>query len=57
MINVKKLITKIIFFIKVIKRVVIYFKVLYKQLIKVYKKIELHEKNDFFFFLCLLFLL
>ena len=57
MINVEKLIVKIIFFIKIIKRAVICFKILYKQLMKVCKETELHEKDDFTFFLCLLFLL
>ena len=57
MINVKKLIINIIFFIKIIKRAVIYFKILCKQLTKTCKKTELHEKNNFFFILCLLLLL
>ena len=57
MINIKKLIIKIIFFIKVIKRAIICFKILCKQLMKAYKKIELYEKNDFIFFLYLLSLL
>ena len=57
MINIKKLIVKIIFFIKIIKKVVICFKILYKQLTKAYKKTELHEKDNSTFFLCLLFLL
>ena len=57
MINAEKLIAKIIFFMKIIKRTVVYFKILYKQLMKACKKTELHEKNSFFFFLCLLSLL
>ena len=57
MINAEKLIVKIIFFIKIIKKAVICFKILCKQLIKVCKETELHEKNDFIFFLCLLSLL
>ena len=57
MINAEKLIAEIIFFIKIIKKAVICFKVLYKQLIKACKEIELHEKNNFIFFLCLLPLL
>ena len=57
MINVEKLIAEVIFFIKIIKKAVICFKVLYKQLIETCKETELHEKNDFIFFLCLLSLL
>ena len=57
MIDVKKLIAEIIFFIKIIKKIVIYFKVLCKKLTKAYKETELHEKNSFTFFLCLLSLL
>ena len=57
MIDARKLIMKIIFFIKIIKKAVICFKVLCKQLMKAYKKTELHEKNSSTFFLCLLSLL
>ena len=57
MINAEELIVKIIFFIKIIKRAVICFKILCRQLMKAYKKIELYKKNDFTFFLCLLPLL
>ena len=57
MINVKKLIAEIIFFIKIIKKAVVCFKILCRQLIKACKETELHEKNDFTFFLCLLPLL
>ena len=55
MINVKKLIIKVIFFIKIIKKVIIYFKILCKQLIKACKETELHEKNNFFFFMFIVF--
>ena len=44
MIDVKKLIIKIIFLIKVFKKAVVYFKVLCKQLIETCKKTELHKK-------------
>ena len=57
MINAEKLIVKIIFFMRIVKKAVVYFKVLYRQLTKAYKKTELHEKNNFTFFLCLLLLL
>ena len=51
MINVKELIVEIIFFIKIIKKTVVCFKILYKQLTETCKETELHEKNNFFFFL------
>ena len=57
MIDAEELIAKIIFFIKIIKKAVICFKVLCKQLMKACKEIKLHEKNDFIFFLYLLPLL
>ena len=57
MINAEELIAKIIFFMKIIKKAVICFKVLCKQLMKACKKTELYEKNSFTFFLCLLSLL
>ena len=57
MINAEELIIEIIFFMKIIKKAVVCFKVLYKQLTKACKKTELHEKNDSTFFLCLLPLL
>ena len=57
MINTKKLIAEIIFFMKIIKKAVVCFKILYKQLIKACKETELYEKNDSIFFLCLLLLL
>ena len=57
MIDVEKLIIKIIFFMKVIKRAVVCFKILCKQLMKACKEIELYKKNNFIFFLYLLSLL
>ena len=57
MINAEKLIAEIIFFTKVIKKAVICFKILCRQLTKAYKETELHEKDSFTFFLCLLPLL
>ena len=57
MIDAEELIAKVIFFIKVIKRAVVCFKVLCKQLTEACKETELHEKNSSTFFLCLLPLL
>ena len=57
MISAGKLIVKAIFFIRVVKRAVVCFKILCRQLTEAYKKIELHEKNSSTFFLCLLLLL
>ena len=45
---------KNILIIKLFNKVVIYYKMFYKKLIKAFKKIELYKKNKIFFFLCLL---
>ena len=57
MIDIEKLIAEIIFFIRIIKKAVVCFKILCKQLTEVCKKTELYKKNSFTFFLCLLSLL
>ena len=50
MINARKLIAEIIFFMKIIKKAVTYFKILCKQLTEIYKKIKLYKKNNSTFF-------
>ena len=45
---------KNILIIKLFNKIVICYKVFYKKLMKVFKKIELHEENEITFFLCLL---
>ena len=45
---------KDILIIKLFNKIVIYCKVFYKKLMKVFKKTELHEENEITFFLCLL---
>ena len=45
---------KNILIIKLFNKIVIYYKMFYKKLIKAFKKTELHEKNEITFFLCLL---
>ena len=39
---------------KLFNKIVICYKMFYKKLMKVFKKIELHEENEIIFFLCLL---
>ena len=39
---------------KLFNKIVICYKMFYKKLMKVFKKIKLHEKNEIIFFLCLL---
>ena len=57
MINAEELIAEIIFFMRIIKKTVVCFKVLCRQLMKACKETELHEKNSSTSFLCLLPLL
>ena len=45
---------KDILIIKSFNKIMICCKMFYKKLIKVFKKIELHKKNEITFFLCLL---
>ena len=54
--KIKKLneFVKNILIIKLFNRIVIYYKMFYKKLIKAFKKIELYKKNEITFFLCLL---
>ena len=46
--------TKDILITKLFNKIVICYKMFYKKLMKAFKKIELHEKNEITFFLCLL---
>ena len=39
---------------KLFNKIVICYKTFYKKSMKAFKKIELHKKNEIFFFLCLL---
>ena len=45
---------KDILIIKSFNKIMICYKVFHKKLIKAFKKIELYEKNEITFFLCLL---